>query len=479
MFGKKKAFFSTVTSKNEIPNCNKNRKNGTYSPLYRLNRYRAERSSDARHKTFGEVVILETFIGVFNFLVFLFFLLLYSYQIVYIGIGIIKNKKKFKEASKLHHFAFVIAARNESNVIGELIESIKLQKYPKELIDIFVVADNCTDNTAEIARNAGATVYERFSDVHVGKGYALDFIFNRISTEHADKGIEAFLIFDADNVIKDNYVLEMNKAYDAGYEACTSYRNSKNYGTNWISAGYSLWFLREAKFLNNPRFICGTNCAVSGTGFMVSKRIIDMNGGWKYNLLTEDIEFSVDSAVNHIRIGYVHDAEFFDEQPETFSQSWKQRMRWAKGFYQVLWHYGGKLFKGMVSKKFGFACYDMMMNIMPALILSLFCLTLNTVFLIIGLVTADSSLVTSTLVSVMYTIISFYGTLFIVGLITTVSEWEKIDCSPAGKILYTFTFPIFMFTYVPIAVVAIFKKVGWAPIKHSVTKSIKELNKQQ
>ena len=154
-------------------------------------------------------------------------------------------------------------------------------------------------------------------------------------------------------------------------------------------------------------------------------------------------------------------------------------MRWAKGFYQVLWHYGGKLFKGMVSKKFGFACYDMMMNIMPALILSLFCLTLNTVFLIIGLVTADSSLVTSTLVSVMHTIISFYGTLFIVGLITTVSEWEKIDCSLAGKILYTFTFPIFMFTYVPIAVVAIFKKVGWAPIKHSVTKSIKELNKQQ
>jgi len=422
---------------------------------------------------------LETFIGIFNFFVFFFFLLLYSYQLVYIGIGIFKNKRKLRDASKLHHFAFVIAARNESNVIGGLIESIKLQKYPKELIDIFVVADNCTDNTAEIARNAGAIVYERESKTHVGKGYALDFIFNRINTEHADKGIEAFFIFDADNVIKDNYVLEMNKAFDAGYEACTSYRNSKNYGTNWISAGYSLWFVREAKFLNNPRFICGTNCAVSGTGFMISKRIVDMNGGWKYNLLTEDIEFSVDAALKHIRIGYVHDAEFFDEQPETFAQSWKQRMRWSKGFYQVLGNYGGKLCKGIFSKKFGFACYDMLMNIMPALILSLFCLVLNTVFLLIGLVTANPTLVASTLVSVMHTILSFYATLYIVGLITTISEWEKIDCSAAGKILYTFTFPIFMFTYVPIAVVAIFKKVGWSPIAHTVTKSIKELNRQQ
>lgn len=420
---------------------------------------------------------MEKFIAYFDITVFLIFMLLYAYQMFYIGVGIVKNKKKFKEAKKLHHYGFVIAARNENNVIGELIESIKLQKYPEELIDIFVVADNCTDNTAEVARNAGAYVYERQSKTQVGKGYALDFLFNKIREEHSDKGIEAFFIFDADNVITDNYVIEMNKAFDSGYEVCTSYRNSKNYDTNWISAGYSLWFLREAKFLNNSRCILGTNCAVSGTGFMLSKRIIDKNEGWKYNLLTEDIEFSVDCAIHHVRVGYVHDAEFFDEQPVTFQQSWKQRLRWAKGFYQVLGNYGGKLFKGMGSKKFGFSCYDLLMNIMPALFISLICIITNVIMLIIALCSANSSLTTITLISLLQTVLNFYCTLYIVGLITTVSEWEKMHCSAAAKILYTFTFPLFMFTYVPISIVALFKKVEWTPIRHSVTKSIKEYKK--
>ena len=413
---------------------------------------------------------METFIGIFNFFVFFFFLLLYSYQLVYIGIGIFKNKRKLRDASKLHHFAFVIAARNESNVIGGLIESIKLQKYPKELIDIFVVADNCTDNTAEIARNAGAIVYERESKTHVGKGYALDFIFNRINTEHADKGIEAFFIFDADNVIKDNYVLEMNKAFDAGYEACTSYRNSKNYGTNWISAGYSLWFVREAKFLNNPRFICGTNCAVSGTGFMISKRIVDMNGGWKYNLLTEDIEFSVDAALKHIRIGYVHDAEFFDEQPETFAQSWKQRMRWTKGFYQVAWRYAPNLIRGVGrGGRKGLSCYDVLMIVAPGALLTVSLLLVNLLAAVVCLTQPGElagAVLRAELLFLATNLATGYCGFSALGLIPVLCEWNRIRATRAQKLGYVFTFPLFMMTYIPLAVAALRRKVEWKPIAH-------------
>ena len=140
-------------------------------------------------------------------------------------------------AKRLHKYAAVISARNESTVIGELIHSIKKQNYPAELLDVFVVADNCTDNTAAVARRAGAIVFERFNRKEVGKGYALDYAFQRIEKDYAAAGYEGYFIFDADNLLDANYVAEMNKAFDSGCRVITSYRNSKNYDSNWISAG--------------------------------------------------------------------------------------------------------------------------------------------------------------------------------------------------------------------------------------------------
>lgn len=233
-----------------------------------------------------------------NTVIYTLLTVLYFYQFIYIVIALIGEKRKKKqpeyEPKKLHRFAFIIAARNENAVIGNLIKSIKAQNYPSELIDVVVVADNCTDNTAEIARSCGAIVYERFNKVLVGKGYALDYAFNKIKEDEGDyTAYDGYFIFDADNVIDRNYVREMNKTFDQGYRVVTSYRNSKNFDTNWITSGYSLWFCREAKYLNNPRMILKTSCAVSGTGFLTSSEIIKKNGGWKCNLLTEDIQFSV------------------------------------------------------------------------------------------------------------------------------------------------------------------------------------------
>lgn len=141
-----------------------------------------------------------------------------------------------------------------------------------------MVADNCTDNTAEISRQHGAIVYERFNNILVGKGYAMDYVFNKIKDEQGDYTCyDGYFVFDADNVIDVNYVMEMNKVFDSGYKVVTSYRNSKNYDTNWITAGYSLWFIREAKYLNNPRMMIKTSCAVSGTGYLVDSSIIKKN----------------------------------------------------------------------------------------------------------------------------------------------------------------------------------------------------------
>jgi cellulose synthase/poly-beta-1,6-N-acetylglucosamine synthase-like glycosyltransferase len=377
-------------------------------------------------------------------------------------------------AQKNNKYAVVIAARNESAVIGQLINSIKQQKYPSELIDIYVVADNCTDNTADVARDAGAYVFERFNRQNVGKGYALDYAFKSIIA--SDDHYNGYFVFDADNLLDENYVAEMNKVFDNGYKIVTCYRNSKNYDTNWISAGYSLWFLREAKYLNNARMMLNTGCAISGTGFMVSDDIIRKNNGWKHHLLTEDIEFSIDNAIQGEKIGYCGTAVLYDEQPYIFEQSWNQRLRWAKGFYQVFAKYGKTLFKSIFTKK-SFSCYDMLMTIMPALLLSLTSVFINLVFLTVGLINIETypEIISETSGAIIMSGVNSYLVLFALGLITTITEWKQINSTPIKKIKYIFSFPIFIFTYIPISIVALFRRIEWKPITHSIVKSIEEV----
>nr|WP_243108452.1 glycosyltransferase family 2 protein [Maliibacterium massiliense] len=418
------------------------------------------------------------FINNFNAVIFILFTVMYLYQIVYVGVALFKKKKRDDKPHALHKYAVITSARNEEAVIGAFIQSVKQQNYPADMLDVFVVADNCTDNTAETARQAGAIVYERFNKRFVGKGYALDFIFKIIASAHSDAHYEGYFIFDADNLLDENYVAEMNKVFDDGYRIVTCYRNSKNYDTNWISAGYSLWFLREAKYLNNARMLLGTSCAVSGTGFLVASDVIRKNNGWKYHLLTEDIEFSIDSVIHGECIGYCGTAKIYDEQPKTFEESWNQRLRWSKGFYQVLGKYGGSLVHAMFRRDRRFLpSYDMFMTIAPAMLVSLASCLINALFLLYGAINIDvmPQLIPTTLSALVASFGNFYLLLFALGVLTTITEWKQINCSARKKVLYTFTFPLFIFTYVPISIAALFQKVEWKPIPHSIVKSIEEV----
>lgn len=406
-----------------------------------------------------------------NFAIWVVFMVCYLYQMYYILVPYIKKDKPLGQP-KENRFAVLISARNEANVIKQLLDSINAQTYPAELIDVYVVADNCTDATAAIAKRCGANVYERFDTVNVGKGYALNYLLREISKKYGHDYYDGYFVFDADNVLDPHYIEAMNGTFSSGYEILTSYRNSKNYGDNWISAGYALWFLRESKYLNYSRMLMNTSCAISGTGFMFSKKIAKELNGWKYYLLTEDIEFTVDHVINNYKIGYCKDAILYDEQPRQFSQSVRQRMRWAKGYFQVLCNYGSKLIKGIVKDK-SFSCYDMSMSIMPAMVLTVFSAVLNISAILVGLIAGVS--VEPILESLMGGFCSMYVTLYTIGAITTVSERANIYTTPWKKFLYTFTFPIFMMTYIPITFMALFKKVEWKPIVHSESKTLADI----
>ena len=419
------------------------------------------------------------FVTYFNFLLALTISAAYFYQLVYLMYGIISLKKPWIFiAGQEHRYAVMISARNEEEVIGELIASLKAQNYPKDKLDIYVVADNCTDRTADAAREAGAIVYERFDQVHKGKGFALGYLLHELRADVGESGYDGFFVFDADNIVDENFVDEMNKVFDTGdYAALTSYRNSKNFADNWISAGYGLWFMRETRFLNFPRMLLGTNCAISGTGFLISAGVVKENGGWPYHLLTEDIEFSANCALKGQRIGYCETAILYDEQPTTFRQSWDQRLRWSKGFYQVDFKYGLDLVKGCFTNRANkFSCYDMLMTVAPGMLLTLVMIAMNLILLVTAFTEPDYIArrvfheATGALLSAG---VMFYISLFTFGLATTITEWRKIRAAAWQKILYTFTFPLFQFTYVPIALVALVTKVEWRPIKHTAMSSEK------
>lgn len=421
---------------------------------------------------FEQFLSQMSFVDIFNTCVFIVFACCYLYQLIYVFI-VLLNKQPTFSADTDHKYAVLISARNESAVIADLIHSIRSQDYPQDKIDIFLCADNCTDDTAAIARDAGAIVYERHNLDEIGKGYALDFLLNHIWEDYPEGEHEAYFVFDADNVLDKNYFREMNKVFHSGAIASTSYRNSKNYDSNWISAGYAIWFLREAKFLSQARLLCNTSCAISGTGFFIAASVLKEAGGWKWHLLTEDIQFSAATIANGGRIAYCPTAILYDEQPITFRDAWNQRFRWAKGFYQVFWHYAPKLFLGIFTQKKGhkFACYDMLMTVSPAMLLTIITIAFNAIVVVLGLMGTLSlgTAVVSSLSSIFFCLFNYMLFMFMFGVLTTFVEWDSIHAEKGKKIKYMFTFPFFMITYIPIALWALVRPATWKPIKHTIS----------
>lgn len=237
--------------------------------------------------------------------------------------------RKFKRAEKYHKYAVVIAARNEEAVIGNLIDSIHAQDYPKEYVTVFVVADNCTDNTAKIAREKGACCYERFDDAHRTKGFALQFLFDRIEEDYGRDSFEGYFVFDADNLLSRDYISRMNDSFDEGCKVITSYRNTKNFDENWIASTYALHWLRSIRTNHRVRSVFHLATNIQGTGFLFANELV--KNGWNYTSLTEDRAFTADCVVNGYEITYNDEAVFYDEQPVSLKIAMRQRIRWAKG----------------------------------------------------------------------------------------------------------------------------------------------------
>ena len=250
--------------------------------------------------------------------------------------------RRFPEAKTKHKYAVCIPARNEEDVIGNLIKSIRRQDYPAELVTIFVVADNCTDNTARIAREMGAVVYEHHNPKERTKGFALKYLFEQIDRDYGIDAFEGYFVFDSDNLLNKDYITRMNESFDAGEKIITSYRNTKNFDECWLSSTYALHWLRSIRYRHRARSLFHLATNIQGTGFLFANELV--RNGWPYTSLTEDRAFTADAVAHGYKISYNDAAEFFDEQPVSLRIAMRQRIRWAKGHLQAFAETGPLLF---------------------------------------------------------------------------------------------------------------------------------------
>lgn len=384
-------------------------------------------------------------------------------------LGIIKKSKvNFKKSRKKSFFAIIVAARNEEQVIGNLIESLKQLDYPKDKYGIFVVPNNCTDNTAKAALDAGATVIECNKPTKT-KGDVLKVAFDKLKD---NKEIDAYVIFDADNLVHKDFLKHMNDCYNSGYKVAEGYRDSKNPKDNWISGSYTIFYLFQNIFFNQSRMAFDSSASINGTGFMISKDIIDRDGFETYTL-TEDVEFTGQCALKNEQIAFVEEAITYDEYPINFGASWKQRKRWSAGIIQCMNRYSAKLFKNFL-KTGRLASLDMSLVYLGPLmqVISFFNLVLLVIFKIVGIQLHD-------IFSYFFaTNIVFFCVLLAMGIAIEIFAllYKKKDLK--GMTATIILFSIFLLSWIPINISVFIKKYNkWEAIKHTRSIKIDELKK--
>lgn len=395
--------------------------------------------------------------------------LLFLFKIV-LHITAMLPGKKYPEAKQNHKFAILIPARNESKVISQILDSIKNQTYDKSLLDTYIIVEKDDDPTCEIAK--------KYENTHIivrkhlelkGKGYALDEAMQEILPKKL--GYEAFFIFDADNILDQNYFVEMNKIVDQGYDIGLGYRNSKNWNDGWVASCSGMTFAMFSNFDNKPRTKLGFGIKVCGTGFCVSSKVIEKLGGWKFFTLTEDYEFSLYAIVNNLKTAYNEDAKFYDEQPIHFKQSWNQRIRWCKGFSQANKIYSKQLLKSGIKDK-GKARLDKIMysfGIIPFAATLATLVAYQVLHLTLGFVGIGTGEPLWYLPFICFGAATFALYLFLVlyTVCLIIADKKNNNLSFGNALVCCLMNPIFILLYIPIFITSSFKKeVKWVAIEH-------------
>lgn len=375
-----------------------------------------------------------------------------------------------KTAPRIHYspkykFACLIAARNEEAVIGYLIKSLREQNYPPELIEIYVIPNNCTDNTEQAARAAGAEIICPKGVVR-SKGDALHFAVRKLLPR---EDIDCFMIFDADNIADADYMKAMNDAFMSGVQVAKSRIESKNPYDSWVSGCYGLYYNIFNNFFNESRSRLGLSPKLIGTGLGIKREVLFKMGGWNTVTIAEDTEFNADCVIEGYKVGWVPDAITYDETPDSFRVSLKQRRRWIGGIMAVAKESLSDIFYEGLSSHRVIQLFDMaMILIMP------YMQVLSPLPVLLAAVSgAAKGIITDFLpFMALGLVFSYVGVALFALLLAKLSPYDTR--SMAVSVLM---FPVFTFSWMPLCIAALLSGCGsWEPIQHKRALDLGRLN---
>ncbi|MDY3948545.1 MAG: glycosyltransferase family 2 protein [Bacilli bacterium] len=387
------------------------------------------------------------------FIISAFILLIYSYLVMprcYLKPKKYNNKKRY---------CILIPARYESKVINNLLLSITKQTTKINPKDIYIIVESIKDKTVDIAKQYNMNIILRENLSLKRKGYALNDAVTYILKKQIH--YDAYFIFDADNILDKDFIKNMEKSINEGYDIGIGYRNTKNSNT-LVSASSALTFSMINTMLNERKNKYHNNLTISGTGYYIKGSIVEDWNSFPFHSLTEDYELTLYAILHNLTTTYNKKAIFYDEQPDNFNVSLKQRTRWVKGYFEVRKKYINKISKSETKNDPNFASkVNAFLGVTPY------------IYIIIGLLIILFNIlitkgITTFLCYLTIFLLLIYTVLVLFTIIMLKKEKNSLNISKSMKIKVIFYNPIFMFSYIICLLRTIFiKDIKWDKIDHN------------
>lgn len=391
-----------------------------------------------------------------------------AYQVVFSLFGL-RYRKRVITSFPVKKFAILVAAHNEAHVIAPLLQNLSHIDYPSNLYDIYVIADNCQDETADIARAHGVYVAERHTQSEHGKGYAIRWMLDRLLLQ--SDSYDAVIMFDADNLVSENFLLVMNDRLCAGKRVIQGYLDSKNPFDSWVTVSMAISYWYTNRMWQLARRNLGLSCALGGTGLCIDMTLLRQLG-WNATGLAEDTEFGAKCVSLGIYPEWAHEARIYDEKPVTLYASMRQRLRWMQGHFACAESYALPLIKDSIRER-NLAKLDAAVYLyQPASFLIIFL----TGFMLYWQVTAPSSAFIVGIYRLMPTWFLIVVNLFVVIQMPLALLLERVNWR---GYLGLPLFPFFMITWFPVTFLALFTSHNkkWAHTQHTRALTYHDLHK--
>lgn len=428
--------------------------------------------------------ILYRVLSIINYVVLIAIAIPLFLQVLYVLLFFLP-KKTWKKSEKKGRIAFLIAANNEESVIYDTVKDLlDNQQYPAELYDVYVVADNCTDRTAELAEKAGAKVliHNDPDPEHHRAAYPLRYGLDYLMSL-GDK-YDFVLRLDADNHVNPQFASVMNDAYQAGVDFARPYEGARNASQSFFTKACAMFYVFDSRFGSRVRERLGLAAHVNGSGAMMSMRMLRATGGYDCTSISEDAEYFINRLFDGYKGHFVEDAVVYEDMPSSLRDTYNRNKRIGSGSVSLLKPKFMKMFgKFFTTGNFSYleVCLTYAFVFITAIVATWIPLFYIYNFLYLGFAAyggMELSLFTQTyyyevlwntviiMASVLVGLFVLFG--YLQALFLVMTDYKKLGANSRRELLSAvFLFPFFLILYSVTIFIGTMSKPAWGKAKRN------------